>query len=73
MQATGREKGNRMKAVQPTLLHRGSTISTLFDLIVGIQIPLIVLGVGRKAVGQKKFGFFRSVFVLNTCNEMWSV
>lgn len=30
MQATGREKGDRKKAVQPTLLHRGSTVSTLF-------------------------------------------
>lgn len=40
MQATGREKGDNKKAVQPTLLHRGSTNSTLFDLIVDIQIPL---------------------------------
>lgn len=74
MQATGRERGDRKKAVQPTLLHRGSTVSTLFDLIVGIQIPLIVLGVGRKVVGQKNLGFFFwSVFVLNTFNETWSV
>lgn len=47
--------------MQPRLLYRGSTISTLFDLIYGIQIPLLVLGVGRKVNGTKKFfglGFF---------------
>lgn len=58
MQATGREKGGGKKAVQPRLLCRGSKISTLFDLIDGIQIPLIVLGVGKKVSGTKKFGFF---------------
>ena len=49
--------------MQPRLLSRGSTISTLFDLIDGSQIPLIVLGVGRKASGTKKglWGFFLCV------------
>lgn len=74
MQATGREKGGVKQAVQPRLLYRGGTISTLFDLIDGIQIPLIVLGVGRKVSGAKKFlGFFFCVFVLDTFNETWSV
>lgn len=41
---------------------QGKYISTPFDLIVGIQIPLIVLGVGRKVVGQKVWGFFVLVF-----------
>lgn len=61
MQVTGREKGRGKKAVQPRLLYRGSTISTLFDLLDGIQIPLIVLGAGRKVSGTKKLGgfFFR--------------
>lgn len=63
--------------MQPRLLYRGSTISTLFDLIDGIQIPLIVLGAGRKVSGTKKvgFGFFlcACVFVLDTFNETWSV
>lgn len=56
MQATGREKGGGKKAVQPRLLYKGSTISTLFDLIDGIQIPLIVLEVGRKVSSTKVFG-----------------
>lgn len=80
MQATGRERGDRKKAVQPTLLHRGSTILTLFDLIAGIQIAPQFWEQGGRLWDKKKMAFFFFfafwyffVFVLNTCNETWSV